>query len=492
VTGTGRLPVAHEVKMGRVERRAFLKSVTAALAGAPAILKASAPRSTDIRIEEVRTEFKDFAYRVPIKFGGTVTSRITLLNVTCSVSSARGKTAKGFGQMPLANTWSFPSRVLSFDATAGAMKTLAARISKLTGYFKEYGHPIDLNCVLEPQYLQAAEEISRESKLAEPIPKLCTLVTASAFDAAVHDAYGKLHGVNCYYTYGPEFMNYDLSHYAGEKYKGEYPEKYLLKKPKPRMPMYHLVSAIDPLVDSDIKQRVNDGLPETLPEWINYNGLTHFKIKLDGDDLKWDSERVLSVDRVVTETERARGVTGWVYSLDFNERCPDVQYLVDFLHMVKEKTPGGFERIQYVEQPTARDLETHRQNVMFEAAKLKPVVIDESLTDLHALLLSREMGYTGAALKACKGQSTMMILASVAEKNKMFLCVQDLTCPGASLIQSASLAAHVPDVKAIEANSRQYVPAANRGWEARFPGIFRITDGAMDTSHLDGPGIGAV
>ncbi|HMD86520.1 MAG TPA: enolase C-terminal domain-like protein [Terriglobia bacterium] len=481
-----------EVMMGKVKRRAFLKSVTAVMACTPAILKASAPKRTDIRIEDVSLEFKDYAYRVPIKFGGTVTSQITLLNVTCAVSSPGGKTAKGFGEMPLANTWSFPSRVLSYDATQGAMQTLAKRISTLTGSYKEYGHPIDLNWALEPQYLQAAQEITRESKLAEPIPKLCTLVTASAFDAAVHDAYGKLHGLNCYHTYGPEFMNHDLSYYVGPEYKGEYPDKYILKEPKPRMPLYHLVSAIDPLVDSDIKHRVNDGLPETLPEWINYNGLTHFKIKLDGDDLQWDSERVLSVDRVATETETKRGVAGWVYSLDFNERCPNVQYLVDFLHLVEKKSPGGFARIQYVEQPTARDLDSHRQNVMFEAAKLKPVVIDESLTDLHALLLSREMGYTGAALKACKGQSTMMILTPVMEKNKMFLCVQDLTCPGASLIQSASLAAHVPGVKAIEANSRQYVPAANQGWEKRFPGVFHITDGTMDTSHLDGLGIGAV
>jgi hypothetical protein len=213
---------------------------------------------------------------------------------------------------------------------------------------------------------------------------------------------------------------------------------------------------------------------------------------LDGDDLKWDSERVIAVDRVTTATQNKRGVREWVYSLDFNERCPNVQYLVDFLRMVKEKTPEGFERIQYVEQPTARDLKTHRQHVMFEAAKLKPVVIDESLTDVEALMLSRDMGYTGAALKACKGQSAMMVIGSVAEKHKMFLCVQDLTCPGAALIQSASLAAHVPDVKAIEANSRQYVPAANQGWEKRFPGVFHITDGTMETAHLNGPGIGAV
>jgi L-alanine-DL-glutamate epimerase-like enolase superfamily enzyme len=462
------------------------------LAGGPAILKASVRKSTDIRIEDVNIDFKDYKYRVPIKFGGIVSSQITVLNVHCAVSSLGGKNARGFGQMPLANVWSFPSQRLSYDTTLGAMKTLAARICTLTGGFKEYGHPIDLNWALEPQYLKAAEEVTRESKLAETIPKLCALVTASAFDAAVHDAYGKVHSLNCYHTYGPTFMNHDLSYYVGPEFKGEYPEKYILKEPKPRMPMYHLVSAIDPLVASDIKQRVNDGLPETLPEWIKYNGLTHFKIKLDGDDLKWDSERVLSVDRVVTETENKRGVSGWVYSLDFNERCPNVQYLVDFLHMIKEKTPGGFARIQYVEQPTARDLDTHRQNVMFEAAKLKPIVIDESLTDLHALMLSRKMGYTGAALKACKGQSNMMILAPVMEKNKMFLCVQDLTCPGASLIQSASLAAHVPGVQAIEANSRQYVPAANQGWEKRFPGIFHVTDGTMDTSHLNGLGLGAV
>jgi hypothetical protein len=68
----------------------------------------------------------------------------------------------------------------------------------------------------------------------------------------------------------------------------------------------------------------------------------------------------------------------------------------------------------------------------------------------------------------------------------------DLTCPGASLIHSATLAAHVPTVAAIEANARQYVPVANKGWEDRFPGLFRVKDGTMDTSVLNRPGLGAV
>ncbi len=73
--------------------------------------------------------------------------------------------------------------------------------------------------------------------------------------------------------------------------------------------------------------------------------------------------------------------------------------------MLKVRAPTAFDRIQYIEQPTARDLKAHPENMMHEAAKFKPVVIDESLIDLESLHLAREMGYTGVALKACKGQT---------------------------------------------------------------------------------------
>ena len=49
---------------------------------------------------------------------------------------------------------------------------------------------------------------------------------------------------------------------------------------------------------------------------------------------------------------------------------------------------------------------------MHAAAKLKPVVIDESLVDYESLLLSREQGYSGVALKSCKGQSQSLLLAA--------------------------------------------------------------------------------
>ena len=178
-------------------------------------------------------------------------------------------------------------------------------------------------------------------------------------------------------------------------------------------------------------------------------------------DLAADFERVVRIDRIVTRVQNTRKIPDWKYILDFNEGCPNVGYLLDCLRRVREATPSGFDRILYIEQPTARDLKKDRANVMHEAAKLRPVVIDESLTDLETLLLAREMGYTGIALKACKGQTHAMLMAAAGQKFGMFLCVQDLTCPAASLVHSAGIAARVPGNAGIEANARQFVPAAS-------------------------------
>jgi L-alanine-DL-glutamate epimerase-like enolase superfamily enzyme len=451
-----------------------------------------APKSADLILEDAAIQTEDFRYRTPIKFGGTVLDRATLLNVTVRARTGGGRGVTGFGSMPLGNVWSFPSKVMPYDVTLGAMKALADRVARITAACREPGHPVEINHVLEPEYLKAAAEVSRDLSLPEPIPKLCALVVASPFDAAIHDAYGKAHGLNCYRTCGREFLPHDLSRYLGAGFEGETLDRHVLPQARPRMPLYHLVGAVDPITAADVRAPVGDGLPETLPEWIRYNGLTHLKIKLNGEDLRWDVERVLAVERAAAEAQAARGASAWNYSLDFNEKCPNVGYLLEFLREVRERAPAAFGRIQYIEQPTKRDLKADRANVMHEAAKLRPVVIDESLTDLESLQAAREMGYSGAALKACKGQSQALLMAAAARKYGMFLCVQDLTCPGASLIHSAGLAAHVPGVAAIEANARQYFPEANRPWESRFPGIFIVRDGTMDTSCLDGPGLGAV
>jgi L-alanine-DL-glutamate epimerase-like enolase superfamily enzyme len=448
-------------------------------------------RATDVRIKQADFSFEPLAYRAPLKFGGRVLDKSFLIECTLIVESRDGKHhATGFGSMPVGNIWAWPSSTVTADQAEAAMKQFAGEIIELASVCTEYGHPIDLSYHLSAEYDHTAKTLCKRMKLPESMPELAQLVAASPFDAALHDAYGRLHDINSYDALSSKFMNHDLAEYLDKDFAGEYLDKYTLREPKPRLPLYHLVGGLDPLTAADVTKKIGDGLPETLAEWIPYNGLTHLKIKLAGDDFAWDVDRVLAVDRVATEAQGKRGCAQWFYSLDFNEKCANVDYVVDFLKTLREKSPQAFDRVQYVEQPTHRDLQAHPENKMHKAAELKPVVIDESLVNYDSLLLSRELGYTGVALKACKGQTESLLLGAAAQKFGLFLCVQDLTCPGYSFLHSASLAARIPGVAAIEGNGRQYCPGPNKPFSKRFPGMFNIKDGTVETGLLNGPGLG--
>lgn len=451
-------------------------------------------KPTDICLRDVSCSTTRIDYRVPIKFGGRVVVDVTLLDVTVTVETRDGRRGTGTGSMPMGNVWAWPisnvsSSHVSSEQSLSAMVMLGTKLVSAARDCAHVGHPLEITHALAGDYAPAAQEVVRAMQLGESMPRLAQLVAASPLEAAIHDAYGKTLGSNSYNTLSSEFVNADLGTYLTDEFAGEYLDRYTLRTPKTRIPLYHLVGALDPLIESDIPRRVNDGLPETLGEWILADGLTHLKIKLAGDDLPWDVDRVVQVDRVAAEAQARRGCAQWQYSLDFNEKCAHVQYVLDFLAHVRERSSAALERVQYIEQPTHRDLHANPENKMHAAARIKPVVIDESLVDLDSLQLARELGYSGVALKACKGHTEALLMGAAAQKYGLFLCVQDLTCVGASFLHSASLAARIPTVAAIEGNGRQYCPAGNAGWDARYPGMFHITDGTVETGSLAGSGL---
>ena len=110
-------------------------------------------KSTHIRIRDVYFEYEDFRYRTPIKFGGVALDRVTLLNVRIAVEGGSGKVATGSGSMPLGNAWAFPSRVLTYDQTLGAMRFIASRVAEDYRACGLTGHPIDITHRLEPELL---------------------------------------------------------------------------------------------------------------------------------------------------------------------------------------------------------------------------------------------------------------------------------------------------------------------------------------------------
>ncbi len=89
-----------------------------------------------------------------------------------------------------------------------------------------------------------------------------------------------------------------FAHYLGASSRASIWTGTSRKSRRPRIKMYHSVGAADPLTKADMQHPIGDGLPETLAEWIPYNGVLAIKIKLNGNDLAWDVDRVAGIDRV--------------------------------------------------------------------------------------------------------------------------------------------------------------------------------------------------
>jgi hypothetical protein len=262
---------------------------------------------TDIRVQEVSTRSQSITYRTPIKFGGRVVVDAVVFDVEMEVETRDGRRGRGVGSMPMANAWAWPSKVVTGEVALAAMMAFAERLPGRVADLAVVGHPIELSHAWSAVYGALAAEIAAEMNLAEPMPILAQLVAGSPVEAAVHDAYGKTLGANAYNLLGPDYVNTDLAHYLSPDFSGEYLDQYTLRTPKPHMPLYHLVGALDPLTPSDVVSPVGDGLPESLGPWITFNGLTHLKIKLNGDDLAWDVERVIAINRVAEEAQAQRG-----------------------------------------------------------------------------------------------------------------------------------------------------------------------------------------
>lgn len=318
--------------------------------------------------------------------------------------------------MPLGNVWAWPSATLEPDQTEMLMKAFAEVVVELFNSYPDYGHPLEIEFEVSSEYDHQAHRVPEGLGVHETLPPLAQLVAASPIDAALHDAYGRMLKLNSFNTLSKEFCNLDLGEFLDEQFAGEYLDQYTLREPVASLPLYHLIGALDPLTDAEVKDRPADKLPVTLGEWIQADSLTHLKIKLAGDQLDWDVDRVLAIEKVTAAVQAARGCATWFYSCDFNEKCASADYVLEFLKRVKKGSSAAFERIQYIEQPTSRHLDADNAPQMHAVAAIKPVVIDEALISYESLLLAREQGYSGIALKACKGQSESLLMAAAAQK----------------------------------------------------------------------------
>ncbi|MDZ4861170.1 MAG: hypothetical protein SGI88_19535 [Candidatus Hydrogenedentes bacterium] len=449
-------------------------------------------KETDIRVVAVELYFLPVHSRVPLKFGAETLDHVTCARVRVRVENRRGTTADGWGETPLSVQWVWPGAI-PYEERHTALKDFCAVLAKAWAAFPEFGHPISIGHAFQEMLLRT---LLRDFNAARtnPMPWLAALVCCSAFDIAVHDAYGNSLNLPTYATYNAEFMNAGLSAYLepaqricdapATSFSQCYPQDFFTRQNVQRLPAWHLVGGKDPIDPSELDgSEPDDGYPVLLRDWIARDGLTCLKVKLRGNDSEWDCARLVGVGRIAIET----GVL-WL-SADFNCTVTDPKYVNAILDLLIDDHPRIYAMILYVEQPFPYELEEHKIDVHSVSAR-KPLFMDESAHDWRLVRLGRELGWTGVALKTCKTQTGALLSLCWAKAHGMTLMVQDLTNPMLAQVPHVLLAAYAGTIMGVETNAMQFYPEASACEAKVHPGLYTRINGHIDLASITGSGFG--
>ncbi|MDE2700575.1 MAG: hypothetical protein OXI23_17020, partial [Gemmatimonadota bacterium] len=158
------------------------------------------PKPTDIKIKSVTTYFLPVQTRIPYRFGTEQLDSVTCVRVRIDVEDQRGNTASGWGETPLSAPWAWPSPHLTYAIRETAMKNFCLKIGHAYADIDTAGHPIEIGHIVQenilPNLLSAFNIEQRET--TGDMPRLSALVCASAYDLALHDAYGMCHNIDTY------------------------------------------------------------------------------------------------------------------------------------------------------------------------------------------------------------------------------------------------------------------------------------------------------
>ena len=446
-------------------------------------------KPTDIRVIGSELYFLPIKTRVPLKFGSETLTEVTCARVRVWVEAEPGRMAEGWGETPLSVQWVWPSQ-LSHHERGRTLQEFCQRVGKDFAQFDVAGHPFEISHLFQEQVLPSLlRHLNQQRPGSEPMPWLAALVCYSAFDLALHDAYGQIHQCPVFATFNGQFLGRDLASYLTParpdlSFAGKYPQDFLLPQRRDRLTAWHLVGGLDPLEPSDLAgQSPDDGFPLLLKDWIQTDGLKCLKVKLRGTDAAWDYERLVKVGGLGL----AQGVE-W-FSADFNCTVQAPDYVIDILDRLQQEHPPLYRQLLYVEQPFPYDLEKHRLDVRGVAAR-KKLFLDESAHNWQAVRLGRELGWTGVALKTCKTLTGALLSACWAKAHGLSLMVQDLTNPMLAQVSHLLLAAHLDTLLGVETNCMQFYPEVSRPEAQVHPGLFQRRHGEVDLSTIRGPGFG--
>jgi hypothetical protein len=229
-----------------------------------------------------------------------------------------------------------------------------------------------------------------------------------------------------------------------------------------RISARHTVGLLDSLeaLNSGTDPTLNpkDNLPITLKQVVKTYGHRYYKLKVSGD-FSSDIERLKQIAPIIQDI--AKGIT-----LDGNEQYSNPEAFLEFFRAFRAEPSleALFNKVIFIEQPLHRDV-TMQSNVV-GISKYKPLLIDESDSDLDSFLKAIDLGYTGVSSKSCKGLYKSLINAARTKQRNAasqfneisyFQSGEDLTMQAGVAVQQDLALVNLLGLRHVERNGHHYV-----------------------------------
>lgn len=304
-------------------------------------------------------------------------------------------------------------------------------------------------------------------------------------DRAILDALCRAHGTSFYTAVQRNLPGVG----AGRREFAEFDFDNFLARLQPAagIEARHTVGLVDAITAADLKDPVNDGLPETLEDVIQVHGHRYFKLKVGGK-IDADIERLTRIAGVLD-----RAPEPYFASLDGNEQYEDADGVAELLARIVATPALGrmYESILFIEQPINR-----KSALATDVDRLndyRPVIIDESDGELSTFEQARARGYTGVSSKTCKGlYKSMLNAARCAQWNaqegtkRYFLSAEDLTTQAGVAVQQDLALVNLLGITHVERNGHHYVngmaalpETEQRAFLAAHPDLYERSHGAV-------------
>ena len=381
-----------------------------------------------LKLASIELLERDVKLRMPFRFGVVTLTESPQAFVRCRIRTEDGREAEGAAAELLAPKWFDKNPALSNEDNYEQLRASlrAARDKYLS------------------QGMATAWQQSSSAQLP-PTRGLVENYGPALLDRALLDALCRALGVSFYAAVQRNLVG------AGTFEGMDLPAYFSTLMPQSTIAARHTVGLVDPITAADQKERVNDGLPETLEEVVARYGQRWFKLKVGGD-ARADVERLSAIAAVLDRIPQP-----YHASLDGNEQYDDFEGVAALWSRMKAepRLKRLVDSIIFFEQPVKRQKALEKKIAGID----KPVIIDESDDSLDAFPRAKALGYKGVSSKTCKGLYKSLINRArcAAWGEDYFMSGEDLTIqPGLALQQDLALVSLL-GIAHVERNGHHYV-----------------------------------